>query len=157
MSLNERGGFEAVLREQPTDWATRLIYADWLEDHDMPEEADRQRRYRTSWEWMAQLAKGSGGTCTNYEESWDETRSEVHQEWREYTPDDLVEAGNEFIRSGKYLVQSGADTLRDEFSTEYWDHWSVLTGVDLDTVEWPDEGWMSKEQARRANPFSCSC
>lgn len=31
---NSRESFDSILNKNPRDWTTRLVYADWLEDHD---------------------------------------------------------------------------------------------------------------------------
>lgn len=153
MSINEGIAFDTHLREHPTDWSARLIYADWLEDHDMPEEADRQRRYRESWEWMTELAENCGGGM------WEQDGATgMKNKWREITVDDLIRAGRKYLSSDglDLFTQHGTETLRDHFKPAYWDHWSVLTGVNLDAVKWPTEdGWVSPRV--KGNPFACSC
>lgn len=48
--MNEREGFEAAIREDRYDQVTRLAFADWLEEHDCPEEADFQRSWTPEWQ-----------------------------------------------------------------------------------------------------------
>lgn len=40
--------FERPLKADPNDRLTRAAYADWLDEHDRPEEADWQRRWPLS-------------------------------------------------------------------------------------------------------------
>src|ERR1051325_7545483 len=56
MDSNQQAFLE-ILKGNPEDWTARAIYADWLDENDQPEEADRQRRYKTSWEWMREFVK----------------------------------------------------------------------------------------------------
>lgn len=48
--MSEREAFEGRLREDRYDQTTRLVFADWLEEHDCPEEADWQRRWTPEWQ-----------------------------------------------------------------------------------------------------------
>lgn len=148
----ERQAFEAALKENPEDWTTRLIYADWLDEHDMPEESDRQRNYRASHEWMAALAARAGQTCLNYGIDM------PCDDWRDITPDDLIGAGCVYVDSlndsfgPDYFVQRGSERLRDlvyeeELQEAYWRHWGVLTGRPV-PAEW---------EYGVESPFSCSC
>lgn len=54
--MSDREGFEAAIRENPTDYNRRLVFADWLDEHDEPEEAIRQRKYQSAWESIGDLA-----------------------------------------------------------------------------------------------------
>ena len=45
---SERDGFEAALTENPTDASLRLIFADWLEERGLDQDAQRER-------WTGQL------------------------------------------------------------------------------------------------------
>ncbi len=50
--------FEAALNDDPNDWATRLVYADWLEENGFADYASAQR-------WMVEEKRqpvlGTGG------------------------------------------------------------------------------------------------
>lgn len=41
----EKAAFLAAIKENPRDLVTRKVFADWLDEHDEPEEADLQRRW----------------------------------------------------------------------------------------------------------------
>lgn len=41
----ERQVFEDMIARDPFDRATRKVYADWLDEHDRPEQADENRRW----------------------------------------------------------------------------------------------------------------
>lgn len=45
--------FEAVLDDDPRDWACRLAYSDWLEEHGLQAEAECQR-------WLVQQNRCAG-------------------------------------------------------------------------------------------------
>lgn len=120
--------FEEMLAKDPYDEATRRVFADWLEERCLDDEAARQRAWTREWQeahdWMTAFA---AQTDIPYE--------------------DLIRAGHEFIQDGEYYVQSGDDSARDamfdaETRNEYWSHWEVLTKCEAGT---------------RSSPFSCSC
>lgn len=46
----ERERFEAAIQADRYDQVTRLVFADWLEEHDDPEAADEQRRWTPEWQ-----------------------------------------------------------------------------------------------------------
>lgn len=52
---DERAAFERQIDEEPTDANTHLIYADWLDDHDEPQEAAFRR---SMGNWFADHHKG---------------------------------------------------------------------------------------------------
>lgn len=47
--MTDEAGFLAALAEHPECETTRLVYADWLDEHERPEEAARQRRMAPGW------------------------------------------------------------------------------------------------------------
>lgn len=65
--------FMKAIETNPNDFDTRLVYADWLDDHDMPEEAHTQRKYceanarelREAEEYVRQF-------CVRYHADYDE-------------------------------------------------------------------------------------
>ncbi len=69
----ELWAFIKALEAEPNDTETRKVFADWLEEHDEPEEADRQRQMTTveyqerkeAEEWLRQF-------CGKYGADYDE-------------------------------------------------------------------------------------
>lgn len=53
--MDEREGFLKVLAENPDNVTTRLVFADWLDDHGEHEEAERQRKWVAAKEWLVKL------------------------------------------------------------------------------------------------------
>ncbi len=149
----ERDAFEVLLKDNPQDWTTRLIYADWLEEHGFDDEAQRQREFKAAWEWMENLAAEGGVSVTNYGMEDESGELEIEQE-EPITMDILISAGHEYMDSEghAYFVQMGSETLRNLVSGEeadkYWRYWSVITGRQEPPVP---EKW------RREGPFSCNC
>lgn len=56
----QRQAFLDAIAADPTDDSVCLVFADWLEEHDEPSEADRYRKYHESYLWMTEFASGVG-------------------------------------------------------------------------------------------------
>src|SRR5205814_1124014 len=54
-AMNQRNAFLKALAKNEDDTATRLVYADWLDEHGEHEEADRQRKWPAAKEWLVRL------------------------------------------------------------------------------------------------------
>jgi uncharacterized protein (TIGR02996 family) len=54
--MNDKNDFLAAIVAAPEDYSLRKVYADWLDEHDEPEEADRQRRFEASDRWLREYA-----------------------------------------------------------------------------------------------------
>src|SRR3954466_10259623 len=84
---DEKEQFEAALKQDRYDTVTRLIYADWLEEHGEDDYAAEQRRMATP-EWcnaargLEEIASQCGQTCTNYHEVCQE-QARISQEARD--------------------------------------------------------------------------
>lgn len=63
----------------------------------------------------------------------------------QHTAEQLVEAGREFLLSGDRYVQRGSESLRNHFPTEFWAHFSAITGMEVPDYKKID------------NPFCCTC
>ncbi len=157
----QRQAFEEKIVTDRCDSTTRLVYADWLDEHDLPEAAYEQRRCASDrWvgaaRWMELLAHTSGETCVkNYGQAntydhstgtWTPTGKE--EEWKKITFEDLIEAGRTCAASDgdDVFVQTGEDSLRGIINTRemierFWEMWSIITG------EWHQGD----------APFGCSC
>lgn len=130
-----REDFLRRLEADEDDAATRLVYADWLEDRGEDDEAARQRAWPAAKAWLVEFASRhtNGG-----EEAiiWEDVR----------------DAGREYIETGgnSWFTQIGDESLRDEMRkdgqrAEFWRCVSVVTGL-------PVPEWL-----RDSHPFSCSC
>ncbi len=87
----------------------------------------RPSGYAESMEWMENFAAG-------HRSGYEETNS--------YSAETLIQAGKDFIHHGQYHVQDGYTSLQSEEPTEFWNHFSVITGID---------------SSRQGTPFSCAC
>jgi uncharacterized protein (TIGR02996 family) len=173
--MNDQGAFEEAVKQSPDDQALRLVYADWLEEHDQPEEALRQRKFLDAKKWLTDLAATLGMTCDNYSDIWhnyfqrtqgvtDEERRRIGDEahnsqvWRPVSYDDLLQAGVAYAKAREIdsewgwdgFTQMGEecvrDTIRGKLLDEYWDNWEVLTGL-----------VRPAKDEHNGSPFSCSC
>jgi uncharacterized protein (TIGR02996 family) len=162
--VSERDAFEQALRADHYDAVTRRVFADWLYEHGLDDEAAEQLRMAGD-EWvkaarrMEEFASRGGETCVNYYEA-----AQYHRE-HGYDPDDnrfaykpitfdqMIEIGWNWVRHKDYFIQQGSDSLRDDVGPlieEYWQCWQVITGHTLAEGDISDE-WGVK------SPFSCSC
>jgi uncharacterized protein (TIGR02996 family) len=125
--MSERDAFLKALAEDEDDTTTRLVYADWLDDHGEHEEADRQRKWTPAKAWLVQFCK-------------DNNPAEDEED-----PYEWVISYEELLRLGREAVE-GADKDGFGFSTgnnmtmcdalranslEFWKNWSIVTGIAL--------------------------
>lgn len=151
--------FLKVIRETPRDEVVRKVYADWLDEHDRPEEADFFRK------WTLAEYDGAVGFLTNLakeEGSWTDD-SDVY---RETTFDEIIQWGRESLQTYREAVINGErwpawgavvftqygssglrDAMFDEGGKNFWKAWCLVTGVYMTPAELGAE----------INPFSCSC
>lgn len=66
-------------------------------------------------------------------DAWMERFAEKHtapyEGDRVYSPDELIEAAHEYLRSGDRMVQQGDESLRDDTdSREFWKYYEIITG-----------------------------
>ena len=137
--MNERAGFLKLLAENEDDTTTRLVYADWLDDHGEHEEADRQRKWPAAKEWFVRFCQKNNPSPDDpderiipYKELIELGRGAVEQsDGKEY-----------WFSCGSNLTMCAA--LRAD-CREFWENWSIVTGIPL----LPDV----EEKSR----FSCGC
>src|SRR6188472_327361 len=55
--MNLPDAFLKALADNEDDTTTRLVYADWLDEHGEHEEADRQRRWPAAKEWLVRFCR----------------------------------------------------------------------------------------------------
>lgn len=106
----ERQAFLAALAANEDDTATRLVYADWLDEHDEPEEADRMRAWPAAKEWVSNYA---GEIGISYGE--------------------LMGYAEEAIKDGYTSIFDGERYDGWSFDNEqFWPHYATLTGHKID-------------------------
>lgn len=140
-SDDDRMIFEAALRANEDDEMTRLVFADWLDEHGEPEEATRHRQWKGSKEWLLKFHESfyplgdDEDACDGY------MPFETMIETAETT---LSSRGVEECDFGR------AESLMYGVleSPDFWRHASIVTGVPLSE---------DLEGFRRRLSFHCAC
>lgn len=125
--MNLRDAFLTALAENEDDTTTRLIYADWLDEHGEHEEADRQRKWPASKEWLVNF-------CRDHNPPPDD--EDPYLQVLSYA--DLIELGRAAVEEAdeeEFGFHCGnnmdmCDALRAN-SQEFWKNWSIVTGIPL--------------------------
>lgn len=110
--MSQRESFEMMLKENVYDEVTHRVFADWLSEQGLDEEAE----YHYSWtkekqeaiDWFEESAKSLGVSV-------------------EY----LVKAGTDFVADGFRTSTNFQDTISDYYldnEEKYWRNWSLVTG-----------------------------
>jgi uncharacterized protein (TIGR02996 family) len=120
--MNDRDRFLQALAKNEDDTATRLVYADWLDERGEHEEADRQRKWPAAKEWLVKLCDKYNPpdayyTKITYEELITRGLLAVHD------ADNSKTAGIGFNDNERmcYAIMDNRE--------EFWKNWSVITGV----------------------------
>lgn len=141
MTADERA-LLAAIEAAPDDEAPHKVFADWLDEHDRPEEADWHRL------WTTKAARAA--------RAWFQSFAAQHSvEYEEegfppYTAKDMIGFGRDFFRDKSEHVQYGMslqDFMFDDRNRQtFWRNWALATGtfVPDETVE---DGYV----------FSCTC
>jgi uncharacterized protein (TIGR02996 family) len=140
VSGDERG-LLAAIAAAPDDEAPHKVYADWLDEHDRPEEADWHRLWtpaaaRAARKWFQTFAA--------------EHSDELGEGGPPYTAKDMIQYGRDFLRDGSYHVQYGMSLQEfmsaDASRREFWRNWALATGT-----------YVPDETAETGYVFSCTC
>ncbi len=136
--------FNDAIAANPMDQATRLIYADWLDEQGRSDEADRQRQWVPAVTFLAEFT-GERYNDENYDDDqrdrlpgpikfrYSEVMAEI-----EYWKECVVKNGQPYrTRSGYdtiydlcFSTNHAQDALYDEATRkEFWRHVEVITGV----------------------------
>jgi uncharacterized protein (TIGR02996 family) len=124
--VNERKAFLKALEKNEDDTSTRLVYADWLDDQGEHEEADRQRKWPASKEWLVQF-------CQKHNPSDDEESEECVIDYKaliELGREAVEGAGEEEVEFNCWNNMGMCDALRAN-GRKFWKHWSIVTGIPL--------------------------
>lgn len=130
----EKQAFLDALEDNEDDNVLRLIYSDWLEEHDEPEEADRMRKWKAAKEWMIEFTR----RINNWEYD-EETYTRIGTTGKlndPHTYQDMIEAGN-IMRSGDqycFGTDEGPEVFREE-KEEFFKNWSIITGIHVEEEE----------------------
>lgn len=166
--MDQQQAFIQALKRNEDDLVTRLIYADWLEEHDQPEEAERMRQWTASKEWLTNWVRSINydrwEVDEDYEEILDAQGNRVPAKednlGRPHTYGHAIDAGYAALRNETYCwnTDAGQDYFfswgnrsfpgtPEERWYEWRQHWSIVTGV-----KFPPE--LSEAHPP---PFRCAC
>lgn len=150
--MNNQAAFIEALTTNEDDVETRMIYADWLEEHGLYDEAERQRKWPAAKAWMIEF-------CAENDESQEDSEyaDEIYPMGYEVLLDAAKRAATDTpneddMRWGRgdglcilcYNNQGMCDALQDN-RREFWRNFAVLTGIAVPD-EQADESW-----------FRCAC
>ena len=145
--MSERKSFEKALEADPCDTATRAVFADWLEERGLDDEAREQRRRATA-EWIGARSKLIGIAL----EYADDSLSDDYGKPR-LTLESLVEIG---ARCHAGPLEALMDAINQgELREAFWTTWSEYTGK-KPTSPYAGESWYD-ELELEVPTISCSC
>ena len=130
----EKIAFLKALKENKYDKTTRLVFADWLEDHGYDDEATLQRewteKYQKAEDWLVNIS----------------TSVEIPYE-------DIIQAGFAYRDSRESFTIEGSDEITTFMYSGnnielYWKNWEIVTG-EIPVGE--------EHSYKTESPFRCSC
>ncbi len=136
--------FLEAIKNSPRDFATRKVYADFLEDRDQIEEADEQR----TWDDAKQDLVEAEEWFEKFGRKWGvpvERLIDAGKKYYEYMLEDEWDRGSLFFSScdnDEVSVQMAKPSVRET----YWKHWRVITKIPV-----------PPEHRGGSIVFSCSC
>ena len=139
--MNERHGFLEALEENEDDTPTRLVYADWLDDHGEHEEADRQRKWPAAKEWLVRFCQDNNPAALEEDSYlWVISYKELIRLGRQA----IEEADEEGFGFQCGNNETMCEALRAN-SREFWKNWSIVTGIAM------------PQNVEEKAYFSCAC
>jgi uncharacterized protein (TIGR02996 family) len=168
--FNEREDFlraiEQRQKENFQDPAIRLVYADWLDERDEADEAERQRKFVEAETWLRKFAVGYFETYCDYKYWILEDLRSGHVP----TPEEIVarefnwkwggNIGDRDCAFGQLMIMLNATVEKDyylsydtpydiPFSDELWEKYEIFTGIKGPPLDHVDRTEMPS--------FRCSC
>jgi uncharacterized protein (TIGR02996 family) len=139
--VNERSAFLKALTENEDDTPTRLVYADWLDEHGEHEEADRQRKWPAAKLWLVRFCRDNNPPP---DEEYPYECPISYEELLELGREAVANADKRWLGFSCGNNETMCDALREN-TPEFWENWSVVTGIPLP----PD--------IESESSFSCAC
>lgn len=123
---DERAAFLEAIAASPYDMSVRKIFADWLDEHDEPEEAAVQRGWtvekQRAKEWLEAFANeiSEGSFYEKDDPEYDSSRLSY---------DELMAAAAAFLDRGVgYCLPFDTPDCVWEKAGEFWENYRTLTG-----------------------------
>lgn len=131
---SEQQAFIKVLEQNENDTETRLVYADWLEEHGLDDEADRQRKWPSAKKWLIDF-------CDEY--------NQKDSDYERHVPyEELLQKAVRAISDDLSFYTGNNDTMCEGLRAnrvKFWTCISIVTGIPLTTEE------------MKESSFSCAC
>lgn len=128
--MNERLAFLKAIEAEPTNYLTRYVFADWLDERGEHEEADRQRQFEAADKWLREVI--APFTLSRYAGDY----SPVTYDWLIEQANDCyleVMQGEEypcvFFGNRENLMYALMDPPNGK--EKFWRCWSIVTGQPL--------------------------
>lgn len=131
--MNQREAFQKAIEANRYDQATRLVYADWLEENGFDDEAKEQRDWTPRWQEARDYFENCAKEVNNSAD-WFEDDDEISK----VTADDIIRVATNYEKTGDtervggnsgYTAQElTGGQVGDEGKEEmFWEHWQVYT------------------------------
>ena len=124
--LDERLAFQLAIGADRYDQVTRLVFADWLDEHDSPEEAQKQRAWTVTWQKSEDYVREF---CQNVDLNYSY----------------FLEAARSHLATGAAIecTMTTSNETMDVDHDELWRQVGILLGVEI-------------ESSPVTDPFTCS-
>jgi uncharacterized protein (TIGR02996 family) len=144
--------FLRAIEAEPLNEAMRGVYADWLDENDQPEEAQRQREWVKAFHYLAQFTREHYDGW-EYDDDGERIPGTLKYDFAKVM--DEVGWWKESVTEGTAYIQKGSigfstvyaqDELHDpEKRREFWRCFKVITGVE------------ASEELRNQEWYRCAC
>lgn len=127
--MSERYIFEKMIKDDPYDFVTRKVFADWLDEHDETELANKHRNWtiekQEAWEWLENCATKCSGTRYYFKEE------ELMPNENPISIEELIHAAHKYLDSGECLyLPMNTEGIRSD-DDEFWANFSLVTGREV--------------------------
>lgn len=132
---DEQRAFLAAIKAEPENYLHRQVYADWLDEHDTPEEANRQRAFEAADRWLREFWRDVLGGVI--EADWYFNSGDIN------TYDRFIEEVRK--NAGDCVAILPYETPDEVFTytQKFWECVQIVTGVIIED--------------KTTAPFRCSC